>query len=324
MTRTEAAGLYRSMLRIRSFEKTCHDLYLAGKIPGMSPHLYIGEEAVAASICSFLKPDDYIVSNHRGHGHCLAKGASMNRMLAEIMGKETGYCRGRGGSMHIADVTLGILGANGIVGAGVPIANGAAFSIRFRGTDQVSVCFFGDAASNQGAFHEATNMAAAMKLPLLLVCENNQYGLSTRIQDTCPTSEISDKAHGYGIEHQTVDGMDAELSYKAAGEAVSYVRENRRPYLIEFVTYRFLGHGASDNRSYRTREEEEEWKKRCPVESLRGKLGPVYGMKPGEIRKIEREVEKEVAEALKFTEDSPDPSPAEALADVFAGTGAAA
>ena len=186
----------------------------------MSPHLYIGEEAVAACVSFFLERDDYIVSNHRGHGHCLAKGAAMDRMLAEIMGKETGYCRGRGGSMHIADVTLGNLGANGIVGAGLPIAVGAAFSISYRGTSQISVCYFGDAATNQGTFHEAVNLAAAMQLPVLFVCENNQYGLSTHIARTCPTDCVSDKAHGYGIEHATVDGMDTEASLRR--------RESRR------------------------------------------------------------------------------------------------
>ena len=174
MNTSDALQLYTSMLRIRRFETACHELYLKGRIPGMSPHLYIGEEAVAASVSLFLRKDDYIVSTHRGHGHCLAKGAAMDRMLAEIMGKATGYCRGRGGSMHIADVTIGNLGANGIVAAGLPIAVGAALSIAYRQTDQIVACYFGDAATNQGAFHEAVNFAAAMKLPVLFVCENNQ------------------------------------------------------------------------------------------------------------------------------------------------------
>ncbi len=219
------------MFRIRRFETTCNELYLGAKIPGMSPHLYIGEEASAASVCFFLNTDDYIVSNHRGHGHCLGKGAAMDRMLAEIMGKSTGYCRGRGGSMHIADVTLGNLGANGIVGAGIPIAVGAGLSIVYRGTHQISVVFFGDAATNQGTFHEGVNMAGAMKLPVLLVCENNQYGLSTLIQRTSSTAVLSDKAHGYGIEHVTVDGMDAEVAFQAARTAVEYVRTRAQTVL---------------------------------------------------------------------------------------------
>jgi TPP-dependent pyruvate/acetoin dehydrogenase alpha subunit len=318
MAPADALRLYVSMLRIRRFETTCNELYLKARIPGMSPHLYIGEEAVAASVSFHLHADDYIVSNHRGHGHCLGKGASMDRMLAEIMGKATGYCRGRGGSMHIADVTLGNLGANGIVGAGIPIAVGAAFSIAYRGTGQIVACYFGDAASNQGTFHEAVNMAAAMKLPVLLVCENNQYGLSTRIARTCPTDCVSDKAHGYGIEHATVDGMDTEASFLGAKAGVDYVRAERRPYLVEFVTYRFLGHGASDNRSYRTREEEEQWKRRSPVEAFRGRLLDAYGLPSAEVEAAEKGVEDELAHALAFAEESPEPDPAGALEDVFA------
>jgi len=317
----EALLLYRSMYRIRRFEETCYELYLSGKIPGMSPHLYIGEEAVAASVCFFLNQDDYIVSTHRGHGHCLAKGAKMDRMMAEIMGKETGYCRGRGGSMHIADVTTGNLGANGIVGAGLPIAAGAALSAVYRGTDQIAVCFFGDAAINQGTFHETANLAAVMNLPLLLVCENNQYGLSTPIKKTCPTLRLSDKACGYGIEHQTVDGMDVEVSFSAAKEVVTYVRKMRKPYLIEFVTYRFLGHGASDNRSYRTREEEAEWRKRCPVKNFREKMVLHYRIDPKEIDTIEKEIESEISQALTFAEESPYPSPQTVMENLFAATG---
>jgi TPP-dependent pyruvate/acetoin dehydrogenase alpha subunit len=320
MSAEEALSLYRSMLRIRRFETTCNELYLGGRIPGMSPHLYIGEEAVASAVCFFLRKDDYIVSNHRGHGHCLAKGAAMDRMLAEIRGKSTGYCKGRGGSMHIADVTLGNLGANGIVGAGIPIAVGAAFSIVYRGTDQISVVYFGDAASNQGTFHEGVNMAACMGLPVLFVCENNQYGLSTHIKKMCPTSDISDKAHGYGIEHATVDGMDAEECFRAARKAIAYVREKRRPCFLEFVTYRFLGHGASDNRSYRTKEEEEKWKKRSPVENFRARLEKAYGDPSSAIEAVEAEVEEELAAAVKYAEESPEPSPEGALDDVFVPT----
>jgi TPP-dependent pyruvate/acetoin dehydrogenase alpha subunit len=318
MDPADALRLYTSMLRIRRFETACHELYLKARIPGMSPHLYIGEEAVAACVSFFLERDDYIVSNHRGHGHCLGKGAAMDRMLAEIMGKATGYCRGRGGSMHIADVALGNLGANGIVGAGLPIAVGAAFSIAYRGTTQIAVCYFGDAATNQGTFHEAVNMAAAMKLPVLFVCENNQYGLSTHIARTCPTDCVSDKAHGYGIEHATVDGMDTEASFVAAKSAVSYVRTERRPCLVEFVTYRFLGHGASDNRSYRTREEEEQWKRRSPVEAFRARLLDAYGLPAAEVETAEKAVEDELAHALEFAEKSPEPDPAGAFEDIFA------
>lgn len=313
----EMLEIYKSMLRIRRFEETCHELYLHKKIPGMSPHLYIGEELCAASVCFFLEKDDYIVSTHRGHGHCLAKGANMNNMLAEIMGKKTGYCKGRGGSMHIADVKTGNLGANGIVGAGLPIAVGAGFSIYYKGTDQISVCFFGDAASNQGTFHEAVNMAATMKLPVLFVCENNHYGLSTPISRTCPTPRISDKAHGYEIEHATVDGMDEEASFLGAKEAVVYVRKERKPFMLEFVTYRFLGHGASDNRSYRTKDEEAEWLKKCPVKSLREKLEKIYYISARNIQDVEEGVEEELKAALKFAEESPYPDPGDVFENIF-------
>lgn len=323
MKKEEALAIYKSMLEIRRFEEKCHDLYLNKRIPGMSPHLYIGEEAVAAAICNFLRKDDYIVSTHRGHGHCLAKGAKLDRMFAEIMGKETGYCKGRGGSMHIADINTGNLGANGIVGAGLPIAVGAGFSIYYRSTDQVSVCFFGDAASNQGTFHEAVNMAAAMGLPVLFVCENNHYGLSTAINRTCPTSQVSDKAHGYCVEHATVDGMDVELSFQAAKVAVEYVRRERKPYFIEFDTYRFLGHGASDNRSYRTKEEEVEWIKRCPVKNFRSKMESDYKIKIEEILKIEKEVEADVESALKFAEESPHPKAEDVFQNIYTQTGGA-
>ncbi len=320
MSPEDALAVYRTMMRIRRFETTGNELYLGGKIPGMSPHLYIGEEAVAACVSRFLRTDDYIVSNHRGHGHCLAKGARMDRMLAEIQGKTTGYCKGRGGSMHIADVTLGNLGANGIVGAGIPIAVGAALSITYRGTDQITAVYFGDAASNQGAFHEAVNMAAAMKLPVLLVCENNQYGLSTNIKTTNPTAQISDKAHGYGLEHATVDGMDVEKAFPGARTAAEYVRRERRPYFIEYETYRFLGHGASDNRSYRTKEEEETWKKRSPIENFRPRMISVYGIPEEKIAAIDAEVEKELAAALKFAAESPEPSPDDLYEDVYCPT----
>ncbi|MHB1485793.1 MAG: thiamine pyrophosphate-dependent dehydrogenase E1 component subunit alpha [Saccharofermentanales bacterium] len=323
INKNEALEIYRSMLEIRLFEEKCHELYLNKRIPGMSPHLYIGEEAVAATICYFLKNDDYIVSTHRGHGHCLAKGANLDRMFAEIMGKETGYCKGRGGSMHIADKNTGNLGANGIVGAGLPIAVGAGFSIYYRGTDQISVCFFGDAATNQGTFHEAMNMAAAMKLPVLFVCENNQYGLSTNIRNTCPTDCISDKAHGYGMEHQTVDGMDVEKSFDAAKNAVDYVRKTKKPYFIEFITYRFLGHGASDNRSYRTREEEAGWIAKCPVKNFRDIMESDYNIENLQIEEIEKELKSDIESALQFAEQSPEPNTEDVFENIFTITGGA-
>ena len=262
-------ALYRQMVRIRKFEEKTHELYKAGRLTGMSPHLCIGEEASAVGVISALNPDDYILSTHRGHGHCLAKGAEMGKMYAELYGKETGYCRGRGGSMHIADVAKGNLGANGVVAAGMPIALGAGFSIQKKHTQQVVVCFFGDAATNQGAFHEAMNMSKAFHLPVVWVCENNLYGLSTPIEKVAATPTLSDRAKGYAMPGITVDGMDVEAVRAVAEGAVSLARGGGGPTLLEVRTYRYFGHGASDHRPYRTREEEQEWWKRCPVATYR-------------------------------------------------------
>ena len=223
-------SLYRQMVRIRLFEEKTHELYKSAKLTGMSPHLCIGEEASAAGVISTLNVDDYILSTHRGHGHCLAKGAQMGKMYAELFGKETGYCHGRGGSMHIADVSMGNLGANGIVGAGLPIAVGAGLSIRKRGTKQVVVCFFGDAATNQGAFHEAMNMSKAFRLPIVWACENNLYGLSTPIDKVSATSTLSDRAKGYGMAGFSVDGMDVEAVRAVAAGRSGPGARRRRPH----------------------------------------------------------------------------------------------
>jgi len=310
-------GLYRQMVRIRKFEDKTHALYKSGRLTGMSPHLCIGEEASAAGVISILHEDDYILSTHRGHGHCLAKGADMGRMYAELFGKETGYCRGRGGSMHIADVSRGNLGANGIVGAGCPIALGAGLSIRKRGTKQVVVCFFGDAATNQGTFHEALNMSKAFHLPIVWVCENNLYGLSTPIEKVSATPMLSDRAKGYGMPGVTVDGMDVEAVREAATEAVERARAGEGPTLLEIRTYRYFGHGASDHRPYRTREEENEWWKRCPVATYRSKLIAEGAASDAELAKTEDEIDQEVEAGVAFAESSPDPKPVESTLYVY-------
>jgi len=312
-----AISLYRSMLGIRLFEEKVLFLYQANKLYGMSPHLYIGEEAIAAGVCALLRPDDYIVSTHRGHGHCLAKGASMKKMLAELCGRSTGYCKGRGGSMHIADTATGNLGANGIVGAGLPIACGAGLSIRYRKTDQVVACFFGDAATNQGTFHEAVNFSAVMKLPVIWICENNLYGLSTPIRKMTCTKTISERASAYGIPGVTVDGMDVLAVYGAAEGAVNRARSGEGPTLIEAVTYRFLGHGLSDNRSYRTKEEEAEWRKRCPIQRMRTYLLEESLANAEELERIRDVLKAEVDEAENFALTSPEPEQAEATKYVF-------
>jgi len=297
------------MLRIRHFEEKVYQLYLTDKLFGMSPHLSIGQEAVPTGACKALRKDDCIVSTHRGHGHCLAKGADMKLMMAEILGKETGYCKGRGGTMHIADVKKGILGANGIVGGGLPIASGAGISIKYRGTDQVCLSFFGDAASNQGTFHESINLCATFKLPVIFVCENNIYGLSTPINRTSATPNVADRARGYDIPGIIVDGMDPVAVYEETAKAVQRARKGNGPSIIEAKTYRFLGHGASDHRSYRTREEEEEWRKKGPIVRFKRRLIEDKIITEGEIEIMEQEVKKEVEEAVEYALSSPEPNP---------------
>jgi TPP-dependent pyruvate/acetoin dehydrogenase alpha subunit len=311
-------NLYRQMLRIRLFEEKTHELYRAGSLTGMSPHLCIGEEASAVGVISLLNDDDYILSTHRGHGHCLAKGADMGKMYAELFGKETGYCHGRGGSMHIADVAKGNLGANGIVGAGCPIALGAGFTIRRNKTRQVAVCFFGDAATNQGTFHEAANMSKAFNLPIVWVCENNLYGLSTPIEKVAATPTLSDRAKGYGMPGVTVNGMDVEAVRAAAEAAVHRARAGGGPTFIEVKTYRYFGHGASDHRPYRTREEEQEWWKSCPVAGYRSRLIADGAASDEELRQTEKEVAEEVEAGLAFATSSPDPKPEESTRYVYA------
>ncbi|MGO8731984.1 MAG: thiamine pyrophosphate-dependent dehydrogenase E1 component subunit alpha [Terriglobia bacterium] len=310
-------ALYRQMLRIRKFEETTHELYKAGALTGMSPHLYIGEEASAVGVISLLNDDDYILSTHRGHGHCLAKGAEMGKMYAELFGKESGYCHGRGGSMHIADVPKGNLGANGIVGGGCPIALGAGFTIRRRKSRQVVICFFGDAATNQGTFHEAANMSKAFQLPIVWVCENNLYGLSTPITKVSATPDLSDRARGYGMPGATVDGMDVEAVRAVAEEVINRARSGGGPSLLEVRTYRYFGHGASDHRPYRTREEEQGWWKRCPVASYRSRLLEEGAATEEELATLEKEIAAEVEAGVAFARSSPDPKAEESSRYVY-------
>jgi len=307
LTNKDKKGILKTMLRIRYFEKRVYQLYLTNKLYGMSPHLSIGQEAVPAGVCKALRKDDYIVSTHRGHGHCLAKGAEMKLMMAEILGKETGYCKGRGGTMHIAEVKSGILGANGIVGGGLPIATGVGISIKYRGTNQVCVSFFGDGASNQGTFHESVNLCAAFKLPLIFVCENNIYALSTSINKVSATPDVADRAKGYKIPGAIVDGMDPIAVYEETAKAVQRARKGDGPSIIEAKTYRFLGHGASDNRSYRTRKEEEEWREKGPIVRFKRRLVEEGVIREEEIKIMEQEAKEEVEEAVEYGLSSPEP-----------------
>jgi len=303
----ELVNYLRKMLEIRYFEEKIMDLLSRDVVKGAS-HLYVGEEAVAVGAIAATRKDDYITSTHRGHGHCIAKGGDLKLMLAELCGRATGYCKGRGGSMHIADVSAGNLGATGIVGSNIPVATGAGLSVKLRGTDQVVLCFFGDGAANTGAFHESVNLAAIWKLPVIYVCENNLYGMSVPVNRAFPFEDIAERAKGYNIPGVIVDGMDVLSVKKAVGEAVERARRGEGPTLVECKTYRYYGHSRSDPRVYRTRDEEKTWKAKDPIEELKWKLVEWGVLSPESIREIEEAVAREIEEAEKFALSSPYPA----------------
>ena len=311
--------MHRRMVRIRVFETEAGRLAEAGKIPG-ALHLYVGEEAVAAGVMVHLSDDDWITSTHRGHGHLIAKGGAYDRMFAELFGRATGYCRGKGGSMHISNMELGMLGANGIVGAGPPIAVGAAFSTKFRGTDRVAISFFGDGASNEGAFHEAANMAALYKLPVIFLCENNGYGEYTAQKDHQAIVDVADRAAGYGMPGVVVDGMDAVAVYEAAGAAIERARAGDGPTLLEAKTYRFFDHVGVRGMglSYRKDEELEEWQKRDPIRMFEARLAELGVLSKEQAAAIHEEVVADVKAGIEFAESSPLPDPQTLLDDVYA------
>jgi len=299
---------YRQMVTIRHFEEAVMDLYRRALMPGLA-HLYIGEEAVAVGACAALRPDDWITSTHRGHGHCIAKGGDIKKMMAEIMGKETGYNRGKAGSMHIADPDLGILGAFAIVGGGFGPATGAALSAKMRGVDQVTVCFFGDGASNQGSFHENLNLAGVWKLPVVYVCENNLYAISVAQWRSQPIKDIAIRAASYKMPGVIVDGQDVIAVYEAVREAVERARSGDGPTLVECKTYRYTGHGVSDpGTAYRTQEEIDEWKKRDPIILFRERLEGEGIMTEEETQSVKAEVKTAIEEAIEFARESPFPS----------------
>ncbi len=317
MDRSKMIEMYRKMLEIRLFEERVFELYGQNLVPG-TIHLYAGEEAVAVGVCVNLRKDDYIVSTHRGHGHCIAKGARMDRTMAEILGRKTGYCKGMGGSMHIADFSIGMLGATAVVGAGIPIATGAGLSIKLRGTDQVTACFFGDGASNQGTFHEGVNMAAVWKLPVLFICENNLYAMGTCQTRVMLIKDIAERAAAYGILGVSVDGNDVLAVYEAAQEAVRRARSGSGPTLIECKTYRHKGHSRFDPAAYRPKEEVEEWLKKDPIQKLKKRLLDNGDISDTEAARIEKEVSDAVEYAVKFAKDSPFPAPEAALENIYA------
>jgi len=310
-------SMYRTMVRIRIFEERVAKEFAAGNIHGFV-HLYVGEEAVATGACANLRPDDYITSTHRGHGHLIAKGGQTDRMMAELYGRKTGYCEGKGGSMHIADPDIGILGANGIVGAGIPIAGGAGLSIQLRGTDQVVICFFGDGASNNSRFHEGINMASACKLPVVYVIENNLWAISTRTSICMNISDIAVRGASYGIPGVTIDGNDVTAVYDAVGKAVARARKGEGPTLVECKTYRWRGHMEGDPQTYKPKEEVEEWMKKDPIPRARKQFIEMGILTDKEADEIEQEMLEELERAVKFAEESPFPAPEETLQNVFA------
>jgi len=314
----ELIRLYRLMVTIRQFETLAGELFAAGKIPGFI-HLSIGQEASAVGVCSLLRRDDYLTTTHRGHGHVIAKGGDLKRMIAELMGRRTGYCKGKGGSMHIADFSLGILGANGVVAGGFPIAVGAGLSIKLRRTDQVCACFFGDGAANRGPFHEALNMAAIWKLPILFVCENNCYASTTRVSYACSVTDIASRAGGYNIPGTVVDGNDVLAVREAAAWAVERARRGEGPTLLENKTYRRRGHFEGDPQRYRDPSEVREWEEKNDPLTRYATILRAEEVLSAELEgEIEAQIQTQLREAVRFAEESDYPAPEEALEDLFA------
>jgi pyruvate dehydrogenase E1 component alpha subunit len=319
LTKEQLSDVYSKMLRIRKFEETAGVLFAQGLIPGLI-HLYIGEEAVAVGVCSALEKDDFIVSTHRGHGHCIAKGGDVKKMMAELLGRETGYCRGRGGSMHIVVPEIGVMGCSGIVGAGMVIAAGLGLAVNVRKTDRVVACFFGDGASNTGTFHESLNLSAIWRLPVVFVCENNMYAISVSTKKSTSVKNVADRAAGYGIPGIVVDGMDVMTVHGVVRDAVKRARRGEGPTLIECKTYRFRGHFEGDPKDggvYRTESEMHEWQHKCPVANFRRKLIENNVLEESEIEKIETECVEEIKEAAEFAVGSPYPNSDDVMCNIF-------
>ncbi len=307
----------RTMWTTRRFEEAVDDLFARGLMHG-TMHLSIGQEASATGACMALRPDDAITSTHRGHGHCIGKGADLVRMMAELLAKETGYCRGRGGSMHIADVETGNLGANGIVAGGIPIATGAALAFQLRGEDRVVACFFGDGATNEGAFHEAANLAAIWKLPVIFICENNKYGMSFSTEKAFAIEHLAERAAAYGFPGVTVDGNDVTAVYDAVNTAVQRARAGEGPTFVEAVTYRWKGHSKSDKNLYRTKEEIAEWRSKDPIGRFEHEVIERGLLSQADIDDVRREALDAVRKAVVEANSAPDADPSDLLDAVFA------
>jgi acetoin:2,6-dichlorophenolindophenol oxidoreductase subunit alpha len=312
--------MYRKMHRIRHFEQKIKELTTSGEIPGFA-HVSIGEEATAVGVCVALRPTDRITSTHRGHGHLIAKGGDVARMMAEIYGKRTGYCKGKGGSMHIADFALGILGANGIVGGGIPIATGSGLAAKLSKSGEVTACFFGDGAANEGTFHESLNLAAIWKLPVIYICENNGFGEFTPTAAVTSVKDIAVRAKGYDIPGYVVDGNNVLEVYRYASEAAARARSGEGPTLLECKTYRWEGHVVGEQAfitgSYRTQEEVERWKARCPIIALEKEVLEAGLIKREELERIAKQASDDVDAAVEFARQSPLPDASEASEDLW-------
>lgn len=316
ISREEALDVYQQMRTIRSFEEKLDALVKVGRLPGFL-HLYVGQEAVAVGVCSHLNERDIVNSTHRGHGHCIAKGVDLKGMMAELFGRRTGICNGKGGSMHIADVNLGMLGANGIVGAGVPLTVGAALTAETKGTGGVAVAFFGDGATNQGQFHEGLNLAGAWKLPAVFVLENNGYGEATPIEFATAVGDLSVRASAYGIRSLVADGMDFFDVFEKAGQAIEHARNGEGPTLLECRTYRFLGHFVGDPMGYRSESEQDDWKSRDPLETFMAKALELGLVREDALKRIDEQVAAEIEAAVEAAEAAPYPEPSDVLTDVY-------
>jgi pyruvate dehydrogenase E1 component alpha subunit len=308
--------MYRTMLTIRRFEERCNHLYLQGRIPS-TLHLYIGQEAVATGVCAHLGSDDYLYSTHRPHGHALAKGVSPRSIMAELFGKRTGCCQGKGGSMHVGDVNVGMFPAIAIVGANAPLAAGSALAAKRLTEDRLAVCFMGDGALNEGAVHEAMNMSALWDLPVIFVCENNLYAASTPLDRAFRNQDLAGRALAYGIPAVVVDGNDVEAVYQAAGEAVTRARRREGSTFLEAQTYRLCGHSRSDPRTYRSPEEEEAWQSRDPIPRLAARLKQSDLASDKSLAAIEQDVLAILDDAVAFAEESPLPEPTDTLDHVY-------
>ncbi len=308
LTRDEKLAMLEKMLLIRAFEEKAEKLFMRNLVHG-TMHLSAGEEAIPVGAIFAIKSTDYITSTHRGHGHMIAKGGDLKKMFAEFLGKDTGYCHGRGGSMHIADFGLRNLGATGIVGAGIPIATGAALALKMQNKSDVVLAFFGDGAANEGVFFESLNMATIWKLPEIFLCENNQYAMSSPVKRFVPTPNIADRASAFGIPGISIDGMDVIAVYETVKAAAERARSGKGPTLIEAKTYRFKGHSKSDKNLYRTKEEIEEWKKKDPITTFAARLMEIGDLQQNEFENMKEKVNAIIEEAVKFAIDSPEPDP---------------